>query len=256
MSGNVAEIHQIDINIFPFNVEHVPLARPPPPPPALPLPFPHKKNTQSQTPHRTRPRSATHHSGKTPRTRIRRLLAMVCLPLSLSPSPPHLHPSRTRKTRCDGAKPACHNCTRRAKQTDPCLYDTAPKRRGPDKTPGARQRMAREALQECETDAVASRRRRRKRHDTASPPPQPQLRPPPTSPTPLPPLKQPSLVLDPQLADMPPFRPTPAASTPPLPPGSSLTGSASFLSDPLPVLPDALYHMTTSQVLTRSLIRR
>jgi hypothetical protein len=176
---------------------------------------------------------------------------MVCLPLTF-PAPPHPHPSRTRKTRCDGAKPACHNCTRRAKPTDPCVYDTAPKRRGPDKTPGARHRTAREALQECDADAVASRRRRPSRHDTASPPPQPQLRPLPTSP---PPFKQPSLVLDPQLADMPPFHSTPAASTPPLP-GSSLTGSASFLSDPLPVLPDALYHMTTSQVLTRSLTRR
>ncbi|KAM6494149.1 hypothetical protein JOM56_010510 [Amanita muscaria] len=49
---------------------------------------------------------------------------------------------RTRKIRCDGAKPVCHNCKRRACLD--CEYDTSPKRRGPDKTPGARQRIARE----------------------------------------------------------------------------------------------------------------
>ncbi|KAJ7496648.1 hypothetical protein FB451DRAFT_1017305 [Mycena latifolia] len=49
---------------------------------------------------------------------------------------------RTRKIRCDGAKPICHNCGKRA-QTD-CNYDPLPKRRGPDKRPGARQRVARE----------------------------------------------------------------------------------------------------------------
>ena len=155
---------------------------------------------------------------------------------SLSPSlPPHPHPSRSRKIRCDGAKPTCHNCTRRANLT--CVYDPAPKRRGPDKTPGARQRPPGEALQESST-AVTSHRRRR---DSAFPPPQ---RPLPTSASPL---KQLSLVLDPQLADMSPFY-TPA---PPLPPGSSLPGSGPPVSDPLPVPPDGtLYRATTSQVLT------
>lgn len=51
--------------------------------------------------------------------------------------------SRTRKIRCDGAKPICHNCGKRASGSSECNYDPLPKRRGPDKTPGARQRVAR-----------------------------------------------------------------------------------------------------------------
>ncbi|KAJ7442636.1 hypothetical protein FB451DRAFT_1057345 [Mycena latifolia] len=50
---------------------------------------------------------------------------------------------RTRKIRCDGAKPICHNCGKRASGGSECNYDPLPKRRGPDKTPGARQRAAR-----------------------------------------------------------------------------------------------------------------
>ncbi|KAJ7245044.1 hypothetical protein B0H12DRAFT_1220855, partial [Mycena haematopus] len=50
---------------------------------------------------------------------------------------------RTRKIRCDGAKPVCHNCGKRASGNTECNYDPLPKRRGPDKTPGARQRVAR-----------------------------------------------------------------------------------------------------------------
>jgi len=49
-----------------------------------------------------------------------------------------IHPSRTRKVRCDSAKPLCKNCVRRS---DPCEYDFAPKRRGPDKQPGTRRRL-------------------------------------------------------------------------------------------------------------------
>ncbi|KAI0822302.1 hypothetical protein BC628DRAFT_1327700 [Trametes gibbosa] len=49
---------------------------------------------------------------------------------------------RGRKIRCDGAKPVCHNCSRRAENPQLCSYDTAPKRRGPDRVPGARQRSA------------------------------------------------------------------------------------------------------------------
>ncbi|KAJ7644009.1 hypothetical protein FB45DRAFT_736166 [Roridomyces roridus] len=50
---------------------------------------------------------------------------------------------RTRKIRCDGAKPICHNCGKRANGSVDCNYDPLPKRRGPDKRPGARQRVAR-----------------------------------------------------------------------------------------------------------------
>ncbi|KAI0670759.1 hypothetical protein C8Q78DRAFT_1069506 [Trametes maxima] len=49
---------------------------------------------------------------------------------------------RGRKIRCDGAKPVCHNCSRRTENPQLCSYDTAPKRRGPDRVPGARQRSA------------------------------------------------------------------------------------------------------------------
>ncbi|KAI0764498.1 hypothetical protein BD413DRAFT_575275 [Trametes elegans] len=46
---------------------------------------------------------------------------------------------RSRKVRCDGGKPECFNCTRRADQgVDPCSYDAAPRRRGKDRTPGSR----------------------------------------------------------------------------------------------------------------------
>ncbi|KAJ7451943.1 hypothetical protein FB451DRAFT_1051080, partial [Mycena latifolia] len=44
---------------------------------------------------------------------------------------------RARKIRCDSTRPHCANCSRRA---DTCEYDPAPKRRGPDKKPGTRQR--------------------------------------------------------------------------------------------------------------------
>ncbi|KAJ7189857.1 hypothetical protein GGX14DRAFT_484326 [Mycena pura] len=50
---------------------------------------------------------------------------------------------RTRKIRCDGAKPACHNCSKRTTSSNDCNYDSLPKRRGPDKNPGARQRIPR-----------------------------------------------------------------------------------------------------------------
>ncbi|TFY80459.1 hypothetical protein EWM64_g3551 [Hericium alpestre] len=48
---------------------------------------------------------------------------------------------RGRKIRCDGARPVCHNCTQRA--DGDCNYDSAPKRRGPDKVQGARTRTTR-----------------------------------------------------------------------------------------------------------------
>lgn len=45
--------------------------------------------------------------------------------------------SRLRKIRCDSTRPACNNCVRRSNE---CQYDAVPKRRGPDKRPGTRQR--------------------------------------------------------------------------------------------------------------------
>lgn len=45
--------------------------------------------------------------------------------------------SRSRKIRCDSTRPVCNNCVRRS---NACEYDAVPKRRGPDKRPGTRQR--------------------------------------------------------------------------------------------------------------------
>ncbi|KAG6844662.1 hypothetical protein H0H87_005030 [Tephrocybe sp. NHM501043] len=67
---------------------------------------------------------------------------------------------RARKIRCDGAKPACHNCSKRATGSGECNYDPIPKRRGPDKTPGARQRGAKDAKEDGEVGPVRRRRRR------------------------------------------------------------------------------------------------
>ncbi|TFK44027.1 hypothetical protein BDQ12DRAFT_717221 [Crucibulum laeve] len=44
---------------------------------------------------------------------------------------------RGRKIRCDSTRPVCNNCVRRS---NVCEYDAQPKRRGPDKRPGTRQR--------------------------------------------------------------------------------------------------------------------
>ncbi|KAH9846413.1 hypothetical protein C2E23DRAFT_744131 [Lenzites betulinus] len=49
---------------------------------------------------------------------------------------------RSRKVRCDGAKPVCYNCRRRDATLIACDYDDAPKRRGQDKAPGTRKRSA------------------------------------------------------------------------------------------------------------------
>ncbi|TFK40666.1 hypothetical protein BDQ12DRAFT_733873 [Crucibulum laeve] len=75
---------------------------------------------------------------------------------------------RTRKIRCDGAKPVCHNCSRRTTGGPECNYDALPKRRGPDKTPGARQRLARDARNEVENGGLPARRRRRTRNTSTS----------------------------------------------------------------------------------------
>ncbi|KAJ7613428.1 hypothetical protein FB45DRAFT_938338 [Roridomyces roridus] len=48
-------------------------------------------------------------------------------------------PCRMRKIRCDSTRPECSNCQRREEQ---CEYDPAPKRRGPDKRLGTRQRSS------------------------------------------------------------------------------------------------------------------
>lgn len=157
---------------------------------------------------------------------------------------------RTRKIRCDGAKPQCHNCSRRSKSGDECTYDAVPKRRGPDKTPGARQRMARDAHVGSESDVAASRRRRRKRRevsatntisdqtantDLESDQPQPEsLISFPNIPPP---------VIDPQLTAMSPF------------PVEGSVGSNSFQPLPLNILTDAVTLVAPSdnEVLYRTM---
>ncbi|KAG1822857.1 uncharacterized protein BJ212DRAFT_1264145 [Suillus subaureus] len=157
---------------------------------------------------------------------------------------------RTRKIRCDGAKPQCHNCSRRSKSGDECTYDAVPKRRGPDKTPGARQRTARDAHVGSESDAAVSRRRRRRRRevsatntlsdqtantDLENDQPQPEsLISFPNIPPP---------VIDPQLTAMSPF------------PVEGSVGSNSFQPLPLNILTDAVALVAPSdnEVLYRTM---
>jgi hypothetical protein len=58
--------------------------------------------------------------------------------------------SRLRKVRCDSGRPMCTNCTRRS---DPCEYDAAPKRRGPDKEPGTRLRLYKKRPEDVPTSS-------------------------------------------------------------------------------------------------------
>ncbi|KAF9506411.1 hypothetical protein BS47DRAFT_1489375 [Hydnum rufescens UP504] len=54
------------------------------------------------------------------------------------PSRKACHACRSRKVKCDGQE-VCAGCLARNKE---CVYDTRPKRRGPDKVPGARRRRS------------------------------------------------------------------------------------------------------------------
>lgn len=53
------------------------------------------------------------------------------------------HTCRSRKLKCDGAKPKCHNCTRRKEPE--CSYDQVLRRRGPGKKPKTGRRATKEA---------------------------------------------------------------------------------------------------------------
>ncbi|KAG1853113.1 hypothetical protein F4604DRAFT_1289400 [Suillus subluteus] len=64
---------------------------------------------------------------------------------------------RARKIRCDSARPICHNCVRRSNE---CQYDTAPKRRGPDKRPGTRQRSCKKLPTDGSSPSLPSKRKR------------------------------------------------------------------------------------------------
>ncbi|KAF7309303.1 Zn(2)-C6 fungal-type domain-containing protein [Mycena indigotica] len=78
---------------------------------------------------------------------------------SISPqSPPNVspviacQPCRRRKVRCDSVRPSCSNCVRR-KTPDDCVYDAAPRRRGPDKNPGTRHRPCKKRPESSAGDA-------------------------------------------------------------------------------------------------------
>lgn len=66
--------------------------------------------------------------------------------------------SRARKIRCDSTRPVCNNCTRRNNE---CEYDAVPKRRGPDKRPGTRQRSCKKRHSESEAAGSQAKKKRR-----------------------------------------------------------------------------------------------
>uniref|UniRef100_A0A0W0G457 Zn(2)-C6 fungal-type domain-containing protein n=1 Tax=Moniliophthora roreri TaxID=221103 RepID=A0A0W0G457_MONRR len=68
---------------------------------------------------------------------------------------------RGRKIRCDSTRPVCNNCVRRSNE---CEYDAVPKRRGPDKRPGTRQRSCKKRP----ADGSAPPPPKRKKTDRAS----------------------------------------------------------------------------------------
>ncbi|KAI0731627.1 hypothetical protein C8Q72DRAFT_906414 [Fomitopsis betulina] len=63
---------------------------------------------------------------------------------------------RARKIRCDSTRPVCHNCTRRNNE---CEYDAVPKRRGPDKRPGTRQRSCKKRPVDASTAPAKKKRK-------------------------------------------------------------------------------------------------
>ncbi|KAF8814824.1 hypothetical protein BYT27DRAFT_7156612 [Phlegmacium glaucopus] len=63
---------------------------------------------------------------------------------------------RSRKIRCDSTRPVCSNCSRRSNE---CEYDLAPKRRGPDKRPGTRQRSCKKRPADGSTPPRSKRKR-------------------------------------------------------------------------------------------------
>lgn len=68
------------------------------------------------------------------------------------------HCSRARKIRCDSTRPTCHNCTRRGNE---CEYDAVPKRRGPDKRPGTRQRSCKKRPSEADASGAVAKKKRK-----------------------------------------------------------------------------------------------
>ena len=75
--------------------------------------------------------------------------------------------SRARKIRCDSTRPGCNNCARRNNQ---CEYDSVPKRRGPDKRPGTRQRSCKKRPPPDSSNPVPAPKRKKTTTDRAQEP--------------------------------------------------------------------------------------
>ncbi|KAJ7121672.1 hypothetical protein C8R44DRAFT_786662 [Mycena epipterygia] len=73
-------------------------------------------------------------------------------------------PCRGRKIKCDSNRPSCNNCVRRKNE---CIYDTAPKRRGPDKRPGTRQRSCKKRPADGSSPPPPKRKRKTSSSSTA-----------------------------------------------------------------------------------------
>lgn len=82
---------------------------------------------------------------------------MVCRKRVFSRARIHKLSSRARKIRCDSTRPVCNNCVRRSNE---CQYDAAPKRRGPDKRPGTRQRSCKKRPADGSAPPPPSKRKR------------------------------------------------------------------------------------------------
>ncbi|KIK02612.1 hypothetical protein K443DRAFT_131780 [Laccaria amethystina LaAM-08-1] len=76
---------------------------------------------------------------------------------------------RSRKIRCDSTRPVCNNCVRRSNE---CEYDAVPKRRGPDKRPGTRQRSCKKRPADGTVPPPPKRKRVTSGGGVATPPPQ------------------------------------------------------------------------------------
>nr|QWQ79357.1 Zn 2Cys6 transcription factor [Sanghuangporus sanghuang] len=72
---------------------------------------------------------------------------------------------RARKIRCDSTRPSCNNCIRRQNE---CQYDAVPKRRGPDKRPGTRQRSCKKRPAD---GSMPVKKKQKKNNGDASVPP-------------------------------------------------------------------------------------
>ncbi|EPQ56860.1 hypothetical protein GLOTRDRAFT_137358 [Gloeophyllum trabeum ATCC 11539] len=73
---------------------------------------------------------------------------------------------RARKIRCDSTRPMCNNCLKRGNE---CEYDAVPKRRGPDKHPGTRQRSCKKRAADDGAPGANKKKRRTVSEQSATP---------------------------------------------------------------------------------------